>query len=114
MVAAMATPGAPGPTPTGSDWPTQLTDTIVGVVGKVRDRTTVPLETAARAVVYGTIAATVGLVAMVMITVVGVRLLEVYLPVGGVWLPYLIVGGLFTVVGAFLLFVKTKPKTTKD
>ena len=98
-------------TPAGSgDWPAQVTDSIVGLVDKVRDRTTVPLETIARGIVYGTIAATVGLVALILATIAGIRMLEVYLPVGGVWLPYLIVGGLFTVLGAFLLFVKTRPK----
>lgn len=106
----MATPGTAGTRTSEPDWTAQLTDRIVGLVDTVRDRTTVPLETVARGIVYGTIAATVGVVALIMLAVVSVRVLEVYIPVGGVWLPYLIVGGLFTLLGAFLLFVKTKPR----
>lgn len=109
----MATPGSAGGAPP-SQWPAQVTDTIVGVVGKVRDATTVRVETAARALVYGTIAGTLLGVALVLAAVVAIRALEVYLPVGGVWLPYVIVGGLFSVVGAFLLFAKTRPRSAKD
>ena len=67
---ADVTPSAvPGPSSTGSggdDWPAQAADTIVRVVGEVRDRTTGNAITAARAVVYGIIAAVLGTVALVL------------------------------------------------
>ncbi|MGI8794018.1 MAG: hypothetical protein ACR2H3_12750 [Acidimicrobiales bacterium] len=109
----MTTPAGSG-SGTGGDWPTQVTDTIERVVGQVRDKTTVPLQTVARGVVYGVLIATIGLMALAFVAIAAIRMLEVYLPVGGVWLPYAIVGGLFSLVGAFLLFVKTRPSAKPE
>ncbi len=90
------------------DWPAQATDAIVRTVEAVRDRTTGPALTIARAIVYGLLAAIVGVAAVILLTVFGVRLLDAYLPdsVFGeshVWAAYLLLGGLCTAVGAVLM-----------
>jgi hypothetical protein len=97
-------PAAPAP---GPDWPAQAADTIERVVGTVRDKTTTPAMTIARAVVYGTFAALVGSASLVLLIVALVRGLNVALPdaVFGeqhMWAAYLITGLLFVVVGAVL------------
>ncbi len=88
------------------DWPAQATDAIVNAVGAVRDRTTGPIMTAARALVFGLFAVVLGLVVLVMVLIALIRLLDEALP-SGVWLPYLILGLLFVVVGA-VVFHKRK------
>jgi hypothetical protein len=76
----------------------------------VRDKATVPLRTVARFLVYGIALAAVGAVIAVFVVAAGVRALTVYLPVGfapghrrRVWVSYLVVGGIFTLAGLFLL-----------
>jgi hypothetical protein len=97
--------------PVAGDWPAQAADTIVRVVGQVRDKTAGPAITAARGVVYGVLAALLGVTCAVLLAIMLVRLLDNYL-VGenNTWLAHLLVGGLFSVAGLFLLFVKTKPR----
>ena len=54
----------------------QAADTVVRVVGSVRDRTTGPVLTVARAVVYGIIGLFGAIVALVLVTVALVRIVE--------------------------------------
>lgn len=93
-----------------SDWPAEATETIEHVVGLVRDRATVPLRTVARALVYGIALSVVVGVAGVLSVNAAIRALTVYLPVGHapghqprVWAAYLVLGGIFTLIGLFLL-----------
>jgi hypothetical protein len=95
------------PPDNGADWPAQAADTIVRVVGQVRDKTTGPAITAARGLVYGVLAAVVGVVAAVLFAIGSVRLLDVYLPESltgddNTWLAHAIIGGLFTGAGLVL------------
>jgi|SRR5918995_2575052 hypothetical protein len=95
------------PAPPSGDWAAQAADTIERVVGSVRDRTTDPALTVARAVVYGTFAAFVGLAALVLGTIAAVRIVDSYLPdaVFGedhTWAAYLVIGLVFVIAGAFL------------
>jgi hypothetical protein len=94
-------PAAPS---AGSDWPTQAADTIERVVGSVRDKTTGPAITVARALVYGTFALLVGTAVAVLLAISAVRALDVYLPdaVFGedhTWAAHLIVGAVFSIAG---------------
>ena len=89
------------------DWTVQAADTIERVVGSIRDKTAVPLTTVARALVYGLLAAVIGTAALVLLITGLVRVLDTVLP-RGVWLPDLILGTLFTLVG-FVLWRKRKP-----
>lgn len=95
-------PGPPTPEP---DWPSQAADTIERVVGNVRDKTTGPALTAARAVVYGLFAGIVGIAVLVVFIVAAIRLVDSYLPdaVFGedhMWATFTIVGGVFVIAGA--------------
>ena len=85
----------PGP---GEDWADQAADTVVRVVDAVREKTTGPVLTAARAIVYGIIGAFAAVVALVVLVIALIRLLDVYLP-GEVWSAYLVLGLVFSVGG---------------
>lgn len=84
---------------TSADWTVQYADTIESVIGSVRDKTAVPLETIARAIVYGILVAVMGVTALVLATVILVRLLSYLLEV---WAVYGILGIVFTGLGLFL------------
>ena len=92
---------------TDSDWPTQAADTIVRVVGEVRDATTGKAILAARGVVYGLLAGLLGAAIGAMLAIASVRLLVVYLPDAWfgdthVWAAHLITGLVFTIAGMIL------------
>ncbi len=98
------------------DWAKQATDTIVGFVDGVRAKTTGPAITAARGVVYGLLAALLGLGAAVLLSIGLVRALDAYLPdsVFGethTWAAHLLIGALFSLVG---LFLWSKRRPTDD
>jgi hypothetical protein len=98
---------AAAPAHPSGDWAAQAADTIERAVVNVRDRTTGPALTVARAAVYGTFAGIVGLAALVLGTIAAVRLIDNYLPdaVFGdehTWATYLIIGLVFVVAGAVL------------
>jgi hypothetical protein len=96
--------------PAGADWAKQTTDTIERIVGSVRDKTSGPLLRVARVVVYGTLAAILGIAALVLIAITTIRVLNL-LP-GGVWVAYLITGTLFTVGGLLMWRLRyTAPAT---
>jgi len=71
----------------------------------VRDKTTGPAITVARWFVYGTFALVVGAMVAILLAIASVRLLDVYLPDAWVgeehtWVAHLLVGALFTLIGA--------------
>lgn len=111
----MAQPGdarssaAPG----GDDWTVQAADTIERVVGGLRDKTAVPLTTLARTLVFGLLAAIMGVTTLVFVAVGVVRVVDVYLP-EDVWATYLLVGGIFTVAGALTLRKATTAKPARE
>jgi hypothetical protein len=81
------------------------TDRIEAVVETVREKTTVPAQKVARAIVYGLVAAIMALLALVLI-VIGLLRLHVYLPFQPegrkVWVTYVSLGAIFVLVGALL------------
>lgn len=96
------------------DWPAQAADTIERVVGSVRDKTTGPAITAARALVYGMFALLVGVMVAVLLAVGLVRFIDAYLPssVFGddhVWAAHGLVGLLFTLGGMLMWSHRTRP-----
>lgn len=94
-------PRTPARPATGDDWAAQAAGRIEGAVTAVRDRTTVPLTTIARALVYGTLAAILGSMALILLAITLVRVLDVAIP-GEVWSAHLVVGALFTAAGLLL------------
>ena len=92
---------------TDPHWADETTDTVVRVVGTIRDKATTPLVYAARGIVFGLIAAFLGMFALVLLLIGLTRGLQAF---GDIWLPhersvyisYLAVGGIFCIVGLFL------------
>lgn len=99
--------------PGGNDWSVQAADTIERFVGAIRDKTSVPLTTVARALVFGVLVAVMGVAALVFVTIALVRLVNVLLP-GDVWATYLLVGGIFTVLGLLVLRKATSAKASGE
>lgn len=101
---------APTPGPRGSgasgmipaEWPAQAADTIVDTIAKVRDKTTKPIIVAARALVYGLLAAIMGTVAAVLAMILVVRAWDNWVP-GDVWVLYVLLAVGFSAGGAVLL-----------
>jgi hypothetical protein len=81
---------------------TRALDTIDTVVATVNDKAIRPVVVAARAVVFGLIAALVGVAVVIMATVGVVRLLTDDAFAHHVWITYFVVGGIFCAVGTFL------------
>lgn len=108
----MAAPSSPnGSTPPGmipAEWPAQAADTVVDVIGKVRDKTTRPAIIAARALVYGLVAGVVASMALVLSLVVLIRVLDNYVP-GPVWWIYLGLCVAFTAGGIVLIRKANSP-----
>jgi hypothetical protein len=106
--------------PAGQDWTVQAADRIESVVSSIRDKTVVPASTVARALVFGIIAGVVGVVALVLAAIGGIRALDVYLPfhVGisharSVWISDMIVGGIFVLIGWFFFLRKANAKAKR-
>ena len=99
----METP-APGRTTVPArdgDWAAQTADTIDRLVGSVRSNTSDRLVSVARLMVFGLLAAILGITALVLVAIGLIRFLDAYVP-GGVWSAEVLVGGLFTLGGLFL------------
>lgn len=94
-----------------AEWPAQAADTVVDVIGKVRDKTTRPIQVAARALVYGLVAAVVAGIALVLALVVLIRVLDNYVP-GPVWYIYLALSVVFTIAGIVLIRKANQPGVT--
>lgn len=98
----------------GRDWADQAADHIEGFIDGLHDKAVVPLTTVARAIVYGLLAAIVGIAALIIFAIVFVRILNIYLGnaihlASVVWLADYIVGAIFVVSGLFL-WAKRYPK----
>ncbi|MEA3020855.1 MAG: hypothetical protein QOI47_2379, partial [Actinomycetota bacterium] len=66
------------------DWAAQTADSIERVVGGIRSKTLDPLDRIVRVVVYGLLAAVLGVTALVLLTAALVRAVDVAIP-GDVW-----------------------------
>jgi uncharacterized membrane protein YkgB len=98
----------PGNPFTDPNWAADIADTIERVVASIRDRTTKPLVTASRAVVFGLLAAVLGIVALTLLILTATRATQALLDIWlrhevSVYLSYLIVGGIICLGGAFVL-----------
>lgn len=88
-----------------ADWPAQAADQVVETVDKLRDATTGKVITAARAMVYGILLATLGITVAVLLLIFAVRLVTELLvwitpwDWVGVWCTYVLFGLVFTLAG---------------
>jgi amino acid transporter len=85
-----------------ADWPAEAAHRVETIVTGVRDRTVRPLTTVAKAVVFGILVAVLTLIALALVTVAVVRILNAYAFTGREWATYTLIGGIFTLLGAFL------------
>ena len=95
---------------TMSDWTTEAVDTVERVVGTIRDRTVEPAQRVTRALVFGFLTAFFVFTAILLLSIGVFRLVDVYVP-GGVWVAWLIFGGIF-VIGGALLFAQRSARPT--
>jgi hypothetical protein len=86
------------------DWAAETADTIDQLIGKVRSKTTTPIERLTRVVVYGLICGILGFVAITLLVIAAVRALDEAIP-GEVWPAHLLIGGIF-LAGGLLLWRK--------
>ncbi|MCU1497608.1 MAG: hypothetical protein JWM47_1561 [Acidimicrobiales bacterium] len=119
----MAEPvGTSAPTGPGgmipAEWPAQAADKIVETIGTVRDKTTKPALTAARAVVYGLLAGIVGTAALVLLMIMVIRFAANYAPMPGpqgtVWPIYSVLAVIMIAGGLFLLRRANRPPAEDD
>ena len=83
------------------DWVVQVVDTIDRVVIGIRDKTTKPAITVVRGLVFGLLAAILGLAVLILVTIGLVRALNL-LPFG-VWFGDFVIGGIFVLAGVFCM-----------
>ena len=100
----------PGNPLTDPNWATDTTNTVVRVVSTVREQTTTKAVMAARALVFGIIAAFLGVFIVVISIVLLMRGIQALLDLAvtepqSVYLSYFIVGGMLCLAG-LLLFKK--------
>jgi hypothetical protein len=121
-VATPTTATSPAPTTPKApvNWSDQAADTVETIVLTVKDKTTVPLQTAARAVVYGLVAVVLAVILVVAGIVAFVRFADVYfLGWAGrangqvrVYVVYLLLGIVFCAAG-FFCWSRRTPKEHK-
>ena len=92
----------------GTDWTSDLLDRLDHYIEVIRSNTTDRLVKVARLLVYGLIAAVLGLMAGVVALIAMIRILDVVLP-REVWLPYVVLGAIFLGLGLFLWSKKAAP-----
>ena len=103
---AAALPGLP------PDWPTKATDTVVSAVAQVRAKTGDPAVRIAHYVVYGLVLVVLLAVVAVLLLVVGVRVVNNYMPAAAKgWGTHLTWGFFFTVIGLALWSRRPKVST---
>jgi uncharacterized BrkB/YihY/UPF0761 family membrane protein len=96
------------------DFAKNATDTVERYVGLVRDNTTTKVIKGARFVVFGLIAAFGAFIAAILLLVIATRLLQILwaLPFdhdSSVWLSYMTLGGLLSLVGLLLMSKRHRP-----
>lgn len=97
---ASTIPGVSEQQQTG-DWAAQLVDQLEGFVQTITSKTTQPLRSIARALVYGVFVSGLAIAMLLLFTIGAVRGLT-NLVGGRAWLAHTILGGIFVVVGMLL------------
>ncbi len=79
-------------------WTVQAADAIEKTVATVRDRTVEPAQRAAKAIVFGVLAACCIVTALLLLAIVAFRLISLAVPV---WATWMILGGILIGGGVF-------------
>jgi hypothetical protein len=96
--AATSAPATP-PHPDEPAWTDQVTDLVVDVVDRVRERTTEPVIKGSRVLVYGVVAVLVAIPLIVVGIILIGRLLELF--PGDIWIAYSVLGAICVLVGLY-------------
>ena len=91
------------------DWAKQIVDTLDSVIGAVRSKTSDKAVGLVKVIVYALLAAGIGTSVMLLMTIGFVRVVDILLP-GAVWSSYLLLGGIFFVVGALFWSRRSKSR----
>lgn len=99
---------------TDPNWPAELADTVVRVVGTVKEKTTKPAVRVTRGIVFGLLATFLGVVALTLFLIGLTRgiqaLLDLFLtPERAVYVSYLLVGGILCLLGALCFRKRHSP-----
>lgn len=99
---------------TDPNWASDVTDTIVSTVDKVRDRTTKPIVMIARGLVFGLLAVFLGLFILAMFLIGGTRAVISALEWpfdhdSAVWISYYVMGGLL-ILGGTICMIKRQSR----
>jgi hypothetical protein len=102
----------PGNPLTDPNWAPDLADQITEFIGNIRHRTTDNAVKVVRGVVFGLLAAILGIVAIVLLIVGLTRGLQALYDLGTSWeravyLSYFTLGGIFTLIGLFLMMKRS-------
>jgi hypothetical protein len=92
----------------GADWTTDLLDRLDHYIDVVRSNTTDRLVKVARVLVYGLVIAIMGTMVAIISLITLIRVLDIVLP-REVWLPYVVLGAIFLILGLFAWSKKTAP-----
>ena len=84
------------------DWAAQLTEKVGQVVELIRDHTVRPVQTFVRAAIFGVLALLVVVFVLVPLVIGVIRLLNNEVFDQRVWASYLLIGGIFVVLGTFI------------
>ena len=88
--------------PQEADWAAQVVDSLESVIAGIRSKTSEPVSRIVRYLVFGVMAAGVGMVALLLFTIGAVRGLNALLPGDqSIWAADLILGGIFLLCGSF-------------
>ena len=100
----------PGNPLTDPNWAPDLADTVVRLVGSVRDKATNKAVVAVRALVFGVIIGVAGIGAFTLSIILFTKLVQRLVNIGGwidadsaVWVSYLVVGGILVLAGWFCM-----------
>jgi len=84
------------------DWAAQLTDKVGELVELVRDHTVRPVEKLVRTAIFGALAFSVVIFVLIALVIGVIRLLNNEVFDQRVWASYLLMGGIFVVMGTLI------------
>lgn len=110
----------PGNPLSDPNWAPQLADTIDRYVGLIRDKATNKVVLLVRGLVFGLVILFTLFATITLSVILGIKLLQRIVNIGGlidrdssVWVSYVVLGGLFVLVGLFL-FTKRSPEEAPE
>lgn len=105
---------------TNPHWAAELADTVDRYVGMVRDQATSKVVVVVRAIVFGLVCAVVAVATIVLSLIIGTKLLQRVVNIGGavdadssVWVSYMVLGGILLLAGVFCMRKRHTPDDSK-